>query len=70
MRRLEGRHALIAFLDTLTGDNAKKLKAETRVESIDQKIPETDPASQIQAVAHTPSTENKVGLQPTARIFP
>jgi cytochrome c peroxidase len=38
--------ALVAFLDTLTGDNVKQLEANARAEPIDQKIPDVDPATQ------------------------
>lgn len=42
----EEKRTLIAFLNTLTGDNVKKLEEEARAEPIDQQIPEVDPASQ------------------------
>jgi len=38
--------ALVAFLDTLTGDNVKQLEANARAEPIDQKIPDIDAAAQ------------------------
>jgi hypothetical protein len=69
MRRPEEGQALIGFLNTLTGDNAKELKAQTRPSPSTKRFPETDPASRYKPSAHTSSTEAKVGLQPTARVF-